>query len=167
MTAGEYAELLLATRDNLFDAIRAALPDECEMEKRFIQSGKQSETDWAASLVNKNTDKVRVFILLMQRLESANEQRTAGARNFKPSMKLSFELFHDHLQGKDAENSQTVFESDAIKLQYAIETNRNLPPKGYIDSYEINLGHSPSRVRSLHYGRGEVVINFREIRYDI
>jgi hypothetical protein len=166
MTAAEYAELLLTTRDNLFAAIRTALPEECEMEKRFIQSGVQSETDWAASLVNKETDEVRIFILLMQKLDSANEAATAGGRMFKPSMKLSFELFHDHLQGKDADNTQTVFESDAVKLQFAIETSRNLPPKGFVESYEINLGALPSKVRSMHYGRGEIVINFRDIRYE-
>jgi hypothetical protein len=167
MTADEYAQLVLKARDDLFAAIRAALPAECEMEKRFIQAGTQSETDWAASLVNKDTDGVRIFILLIQKLDSANEEKTAGGRMFKPSMRLSFELFHDHLQGKDGDNTQTVFESDAIKLQYAIETNKNLPPKAYIDSYEINLGAFASKVRSMHYGRGEIVINFRDIRYDI
>lgn len=166
MNAEEYAQLLLDTRDNLYAAIRAALPAECEMEKRFIHSGVQSETEWAAALVNRDTDQVRIFILLMQRLGSSDEAKTAGAKNFKPTMRLGFELFHDHLQGTDADNSQTVFESDAIKLQYAIETNKNLPPKGYIESYEINLGQRPSKIRSLHYGRGEIVINFREIRYD-
>lgn len=167
MTAQEYADLLLMTRDNLFAAIREALPVECEMEKRFISAGGQSENDWSAALVNKATDKVRIFILLMTRLGSAPEQRTAGGKMFKPSMKLSFELFHDHLQGKDGENTQTIFESDAVKLQFAIETSRNLPPKGYVDDYEINLGVFTSKTRSMHYGRGEIVINFRDIRYDI
>ncbi len=166
MTAEEYANLVLATRDNLYAAIRAALPDDCEMEKRFIQTGKQSEENWVASLVNKETDKIRIFVVLLTKLDSANEARTAGAKNFKPSVKLSFELFHDHLQGTDSDNSQTVFDGDALKLQFAIETSRNLPPKAYIDSYEINLGALPSNVRSLHYGRGEIIINFREIRYD-
>jgi len=167
MTSAEYAELLLTTRDNLFDAIRAALPDECEMEKRFIQSGVQNEADWSASLVNKETDQVRIFILLMNKLDSANEEKTAGGKMFKPSMKLTFELFHDHLQGKDGANTQTIFESDAIKLQFAIETNKNLSSKGFIDSYEINLGVLASKTRSMHLGRGEIVINFRDIRYDI
>jgi len=167
MNAAEYANLLLATRDNLFDAIRLALPPECEMEKRFIHSGAQSEADWSGALVNKDTDKVRIFILLMNKLESAPAEKTAGGKMFKPSMKLFFELFHDKLQGKDGDNTQTVFESDAIKLQFAIETNRNLPPKGYIDDYEINLGIFPTKTRSLHYGRGEIIINFRDIRYDL
>lgn len=166
MTAEEYAELVLTTRDNLFAAIRAALPNECEMEKRFIQSGVMPETDWAASLVNKETDQVRIFVILVTKLKSSEEARTAGGKNFKPQIVLSFELFHDHLQGKDGANSQTAFESDAFKLQFALETSRSLPPKGYVESYEINLGQLPSRVRSMHYGRGEVVINFREIRYE-
>ena len=165
MNAIEYSELVLATRDALFANIRAALPVECEMEKRFIQTGVQSQDSWAASLVNKDTDQVRLFVLLMKTLKSTDQARTAGAKNFKPSMQLSFELFHDHLKGKDGDNSQTTFESDALKLQFAIEISRSLPPKAYIEDYDINLGILPSS-RSMHYGRGEILINFREIRYD-
>lgn len=166
MTAEEYAELVLSTRDDLFAAIRKALPAECEMEKRFIKTSVQAEEGWTASLVNKDTDRIRIFVMLMNSLTSSDEARTAGAKNFKPQVKLTFELFHDHLQGKDADNTQSVFESDALKLQYAIETSRSLPPRGYIESYAVNLGALPSKVRSLHYGRGEIVINFREIRYE-
>lgn len=165
MTAQEYADLVLAARDMLFDAIRAALPEECEMEKRFIQTGKQKEDNWTAALVNKETDAIRIFVMLMTRLTSANQTRTAGAKNFKPSVVLTFELFHDQLQGKDGTNSQVVFDADALKLQFAIETSRNLSPKGFIESYSIDLG-ALSANRPLHYGRGEVIINFREIRYE-
>lgn len=165
MTAEEYADLVLNARDALFAAIRAALPAECEMEKRFIHTGARGEEGWSAPLVNKETDKIRIFVLLMTRLESAPEARTAGGKNFKPSVKLTFELFHDLLQGTDVTNSQANFDGDALRLQFAIETSRNLQPKGYIDSYEINLGALTSN-SPLHYGRGEVVINFREIRYE-
>jgi hypothetical protein len=165
MTPDEYANLVLITRDDLFTAIKTALPAECETEKRFIQTGKMTEDAWSAALVNKTTDKIRIFVLLMTGLETAPEQRTAGAKNFKPSLKLNFELFHDHEQGTDADNSQTVFESDALKIQFAIESTRSLPPKAFIDSYNISLGQLTTN-RSLHYGRGEIVINFREIRYE-
>ena len=167
MNAEEYAALVLTTRDNLFNAIRAALPEECEMEKRFIMTGKQDESKWASSLVNNETDKVRIFVILMNQLSSATGERTAGGKMFKPSVRLTFELFHDHLQGTEGNNSQTAFEGDALKLQFALEVSRNLPPKAYIESYEINLGALPSDSRSLHYGRGEVIINFRDIRYDL
>ncbi len=166
MTPQEYADLLLTTRDDLYAAIKTALPAECETEKRFIQTGKMTEDAWSAALVNKATDKIRIFVLLMTGLGTAPEQRTAGAKNFKPSMTLNFELFHDHEQGTDTENSQTAFESDALKIQFAIESNRSLPPKAYIDDYTLNLGQLSTN-RSLHYGRGEIVINFREIRYDL
>lgn len=166
MNVQEYANLVLATRDLLFTTIRAALPVETEMEKRFIQSGVQSESDWVGSLVNKTSGQIRIFVLLMKSLSSADIARTAGAKNFKPSFSLSFELFHDHLQGTDGANSQTAFESDAVKLQFAIETSRSLPPKAFIENYDINLGVLPSKVRSMHYGRGEIIINFREIRYE-
>lgn len=162
MTSAEYATLVLATRDSLFNAIRAALPAECQMEKKFIQTGKQNETGWTATLVNTETDTIRIFVILMTQLKSADAEKTAGAKNFKPSIRMTFELFHDQLVDED---TQTPFEEDALKLQFAIETNKNLQPKGYIDSYEINLGALASE-RSLHYGRGEVIINFREIRYD-
>lgn len=165
MTALEYGSLVLTTRDNLFGAIRTILPVECEMEKRFIHTGKQTEDSWSAPLVNKQTDQIRMVVLLMTELKTADDARTAGAKNFKPSIKLFFELFHDHLQGKDGENSQTAFETDALLIQYALETNRNLPPKAYLENYSINLGTLPTN-RSLHYGRGEININFREIRYD-
>lgn len=165
MTAEEYSNLVLAARDTLFASIRAALPVECEMEKRFIQTGSQKEEGWTAALVNKETDNIRIFVMLITRLTSANQERTAGAKNFKPSVRLSFELFHDQLQGKDGENSQIEFDSDALKLQFAIETSRNLAPKGFIESYSIDLG-ALAASRPLHYGRGEVVINFREIRYE-
>lgn len=165
MTALEYAQLLLSTRDQLYARIREALPVECEMEKRFIQTGVQKEDAWTASLVNHQTGKIRLFVMLMTKLGPAELAATAGAKNFKPSMRLTFELFHDHLQGKDGETTQTEFESDAVKLQFAIESNRNLPPKALIQDYDIDLGTRPSSVRSLHYARGFVLINFREIRY--
>ncbi len=164
MNAAEYAELILASRDFLFGKIREALPAECETEKRFIQTGVVSINEWAASLVNRDTGNVRIFVMTMANLSSADLEKTAGARNFKPELKISFELFHDHLQGTDADNSQTEFESDALKLQFAIESNRYLEPKGKIEDYSMSLGILPSS-RSLHYARGEMTINYREIRY--
>lgn len=168
MTADEYADLVLTTRDNLFDAIRTALPGECEMEKRFISAtgGPETEDQWVGTLVNTDTDKIRIFVLLMNNLRSADEAATAGAKNFKPSVRLTFELFHDYLMGTDEENTQTEFEKDALRLQYALETNKNLPPLAMIVNYEIGLGVRSSKVRSMHYSRGEIVLNFRGIRYD-
>lgn len=165
MTAEEYAQLVLAARDTLFDAIRAALPDECEMEKRFIQTGEAVENQWTAALVNKETDSIRLFVLLMTNLTDSPAERTAGGKNFKPQVRLFFELFHDQLQGTDGENSQDAFDSDALKIQFAIAANKSLPPKGYIESHNFSLGSLRSN-RPLHYGRGEIVINFREIRYE-
>jgi hypothetical protein len=164
MNSAEYSQLVLEARDYLFGKIREQLPAECEMEKRFIQSGVVSINEWAASLVNKETDKVRIFVMTLSNLTSADLPRTAGAKNFKPEVKILFELFHDHLQGTDAENSQKEFESDALCLQFAIESNRSLPPKGNIENYTFSLGILPSS-RSLHYARGEMTINFREIRH--
>ena len=165
MTAQEYTDFVLLTRNNLYEAIRGVLPAECEMEKLFIMGSAESEQDWVGALVNDETDYIRLFVLLMTDLKSSDVAKTAGARNFKPSMKINFELFHDHLQGTDANNSQTAFESDALKIQFAIESNRNLSAKAYIDDYDLKLGVRRSKVRTMHYGRGELTINFREIRY--
>lgn len=165
MNAQEYSELVLKARDDLFAALRAALPAECEMEKRYILSGREAEVNWPGALVNRETDRIRILVLLMNNLGAANAEKVAGARNFQPSLRLSFELFHDYLQGSDAVNTQEVFEADLLKIQFAIETNKSLPPKGYIENYQINFGIRPSVTRALHYGRGEITINFRAIQY--
>lgn len=163
MTDQEYADLLLAARDYLYNKIRAVLPAECEMERRFMGAGSVNVNDWAASIV-KPDGTIRIFIMTISGLGTSDLAKTAGAKNFKPEMKISYELFHDCGQGNDAGVTQTAFESDALKLQFAIETNRDLEPKGKIDSYTFTLGVAQSRT-SLHFARGEMIINFREIRY--
>ena len=164
MNAVEYAQSVIAARDYLFDKIRLALPADCEMEKRFIMPGVVGETEWSGALVNRTTGKIRLFVMLISSLGASDLAKTAGAKNFKPEMKISFELFHDHLQGSDGSNSQDEFEADALVIQFAVETNRYLEPNGKIEDYSFNLGKQRSNV-SLHYGRGEMTINFREIRY--
>ena len=164
MNAAEYAQTITSARDYLFDRIRLALPTECEMEKRFIMPGVVGETEWSGALVNRQTGKIRLFVMLISSLGAADLAKTAGAKNFKPEMKITFELFHNHLQGTDGANSQDEFEADALKLQFAIETNRYLEPNGKIEDYSFNLGKQRSNI-SLHYGRGDLTVNFREIRY--
>jgi hypothetical protein len=165
MTASEYAALVLNTRDALVAAIRAALPAVCKVKARFIKTGTQEDEKWTGSLADKETGKTRLLVILMSQLKSSDLQATAGAKNFKPQIRLNFELFHDFKLGTDEENSEQVFLADALCLQFAIESNRNLPPQGKIDDYSINLGLRPSSVNAMHYGRGTITINFREIRY--
>lgn len=165
MDASEYANLILTAHDDLVKAFRAALPAECQIKSRFIKAGTTEDEKWTASLANKETGETRLLVVLMSQLKSSDLQRTAGAKNFKPQIRLNFELFHDYKIGTTSENSEKVFRQDALRLQFAIESNRNLPPQGVIADYAINLGFRPSTVNAMHYGRGEIIINFREIRY--
>jgi hypothetical protein len=165
MTALEYAKLVLETRDLIFDKISEVLPAECDKEKRFIQTGIQTEDQWMAALQNEQSSKIRMFVLLMKNLSSSELAKTAGAKNFKTEVRFSVELFHDYAFGVDDNNSEHQFILEALMIQFAIETNRSLTNQAVIDKYNFSLGIRPSNTRSLHLGRGELTVSFKEIRY--
>lgn len=165
MTAESYANLVLDAQDALIAAVRANLSSPCEIKTRFLNPGTDESDKWTANLINSETGSIRRLVFLLAQLKTSDLAKTAGGKNFKPQIKINFELFRSYKIGTTGENPEREFKQDALGLQFAIETNKILPPQGVVDDYEINLGFRPSATEPMHYGRGEIKIYFREVRY--
>lgn len=167
MTSAEYVDFVMSVLSDFKAACRAELPAECEMETRYVLGGQGNDQDWLASL-RKSDGNIRKFIILCADLPVGLLGATQAGRNFASSIVFNLELYHSYEMGSDASNTEKEFISDAARVQYAIGKNRALgtPKKAVIERGGLRLGIRPSSVEAIHMGRGEVVINLLDIRYD-
>lgn len=164
MTADEYAAQVLATTDTLAEKLTTALAPDCGVVKRFKRTKVTADNGWLAALRD-GDNTIRKCSLRLFNLSPSDEATTAGGNVFKPYIKFGIEVFQDYKFGTDADNSENKFRSDVLKIQYVFEANKNLSP-AYIQSYSLNLGMIETKTESLHYGEGEVILLFRNLRYE-
>lgn len=167
MDIEEYVNFNISLRTLLKEKLQEGVGSECEVLTHYIQSGMQSEDDWLANLRKENSDDIRMLVILVKDLTSSSLQRTAGMKNFKPIVQYSLELIHDFPSGK-GEESYVDFLKDLFRAQFVLETNKRLGENTnncIIESYSLRPGIRPSKIQVLHYARGEVELNFSEIRY--
>ena len=165
MTIAEYVIAIQQIRTNIYNLLVAALPG-CEVEKRFIMNGTEDDEKWVGALVNESTGNIRIMIMLLSELPIGGLSGTAGAANFNPRINFQFELFHKYTLGTDTTNSEDTFVADCARFQYAMGAGRSVGSQGVIERASMRLGIRPSKVQSLHYGRGEAVVQLRNIRYE-
>lgn len=167
MTVEEYVTFGLGLLDEVKTALDTALPNECKIDTRYMLSGISSEEQWIAALRDSSLMVRRLFVLWAD-LAIGNLANTAGARNFHPTWRFNLELYHDYSDGTNADNSERNFISDALRIQYAVGKNRILgtPKKAVVQRYSMRLGIRPSKVQALHMGRGEMVIDLTDVRYE-
>lgn len=167
MTLDEYIDLVESAGTTLETKLKEVLePVNCEVLTHYVQSGMQSEDSWLASLRKDNSESIRMAVLLTSELSSSELSRTAGAKNFKPQYSMNFEIIHS-LSPTNSKTSYRDFIKDCVRAQWVMETNRRLGENNniIIERYSIRPGIRPSDVQVLHYARGEVTLNFGEIRY--
>lgn len=165
MTIVEYVAAVQAIRQNIFVNLGLGLPG-CEIEKRYILSGVQSDADWIASLVNPTTNKVRIMVMLLSEMPLGGLEGTMSGRNFNPTLTFNFELYHTYELGTDAVNSEDAFVEDCARFQYVMGAARSVGSQGVIERSSIRLGIRPSEAQPMHYGRGEAIVQLRDVRYE-
>lgn len=164
MTADQYVDLVFEVKTNIETKFTELLAPATQIEGRIITARTDGDSGWVGALQN-DDGKIRKLFILMNEFRDSELEKIAGAKNFKPQIRFGLELVHEHVIGTDADNSHREFLRACIKAQFVCATNRNLHSKAFIESYYLTAGIHPSRVQSLHYARGEVRINFREVRY--
>lgn len=163
MTADQYAERVLLIRDNLTAALVDSLPSETEVIDRFILSGVTDEAGWVAALRKDNKIRKLIVLLANHDLDLLNNTRTGG--QFHPLIKFNLELYHDYEPGSDTQNTERDFISDSSKILFALGKDRTLGGTCVITRFSLRAGMRPSKVQTLHYGKGEVTIDLRDIKY--
>lgn len=168
MTAAEFAQLVVDIRDRLYTNFRANLPVECEIEKRFILPGENKDSDWVADLRNPVTKKVRKLVMLFSEMGVGQLGQTHGARNFAPSAKINFELYHEFTPvNRDDNNSEDDFIRDCAIINYTLGQSRPLAgSRAVIETANLRMGIRPSRTQTLHKAVGQIFIRMIDVRYD-
>lgn len=163
MTAEEFAERVLLVRDNLTAALVDALPSECEVIDRFILSGVTDEAGWLAALRTDNVIRKLIVLLANYDLDTLNNTHTG--RQFHPIIRFNLELYHDYSPGSNSQNTESDFISDSSKILFALGKGRTLGGPAIITKASLRAGMRPSKVQTLHYGKGEVIVDLRDIQY--
>ena len=163
MTATEFATAVLAIRDALVANFKTEMPSETEVIDRFILPGTIDESQWVAALRTDNV--IRKLIVLMPQLDLGLLANTNAGANFSPQVTFGLELYHEYKVGTDSENTEEAFLEDASKVIYTLGKYRALPSQTLITRASLKLGIRPSKVQSLHAGKGSVTVDLRNLKY--
>lgn len=110
-----------------------------------------------------------MMVSLMADLNLEALLRTNMGNQFNPIIKFNTELFHEYKLGTESINTQVDFISDASKVLFALGKGRKIMDGGnclgVIQRASMRLGMRPSKLTTLHYGKGEVVVDMRDIPY--
>lgn len=164
MTPDQYAALVLDIFKTTAANIKAEANTGLNVETRFLFNSVVAEEDWVSTL--RVDGKIRMLVLLCREMPLSGLGGTTGGRQFKPRLTFGLELFHEYRMGTDDDNTEGVFISDAARVLYALGKHRTLPGQSFIDSATLRLGMRASKVQSMHYGRGEVIVTMQDVRYD-
>lgn len=171
MDATQFAARALQVKKGIVAGIRAELPSECKLLSRFIFSGVTTEEDWLTTLRGED-DLIRIAVVLMADLSLDTLAKTKMGNQFNPLVQFNVELYHEYKLGTETVNTEQAFIEDAAKISFALGKNRAVmsvedSPQcvGIITRASMRLGMRPSKLTTLHYGKGQINVDMRDLPY--
>jgi hypothetical protein len=172
MNAEQFATRVLQVKAGLTALISAQLPAECSIVDRFIFSGVTTEEDWLTTLRGSD-DKIRILAILMSDLNLGKISGTNMGGQFNPIAQFNLELYHEYRLGTASSNTELEFTKDAARIQFGLAKSgrKIMNPDdatecvGIMDKTGMRLGMRPSKITTLHYGRGQVIVDMRDLPY--